>query len=229
MTFAFCKNITEVPDLSVIAPNTKQLNLFRCIKLVEVHQSVGLLEKLGFWNLNECPNLRILPTKLQLKSLKSFYLSGNESLEQGFLSSIGYLIGLRVLSISLKNVKDVPSNISGLQNLKSLYMHDCDEFPKAMDTPGCFPNLEHLHIRNSNFTTLPEIAIIFPQLKSLGLYYCWNLSKIPRLPHCIRLVNALGGNSLDSQSRRRILNQVSLSFSQSYRYFYLMEDYYEIC
>ena len=208
MDFSFCENITKIPDLSVIAPNIKELELLRCINLVEIHQSVGLLEKLERWNLNYCQNLKILPTKPQLKSLKKFYLF--ESL--ALLSSIGYLTALRELEISLKNVKDVPSNISHLQNLLSLYMTDCEEFPKAMDSPGCFPKLESLHIYYSKFTTIPEIAIIFPQLKILGLDWCRNLRKIPRLPHCIQHVSAIGCNSLNSQSRRRLLNQVSLSF-----------------
>ena len=215
--FRHCKNITKVPDLSVIAPNLKKLELYKCINLVEVDQSVGLLEKLEFWGLDGCRNLRILPTKPQLKSLKRFYFFGSEGFKQGterlaLLSSIGYLTALRDLSISLKNVKDVPSSISHLQNLSMLRMYYCEEFPKVMDTPGCFPNLERLDIVFSNVTTLPEIAIIFPHLKFLGLYCCWNLPKIPRLPHCIRHVLAIRCNSLNSQSRRRLLNQVSLSF-----------------
>ena len=115
------------------------------------------------------------------------------------LLSIGYLTRLHELSISLKNMKDVPSNISNLQNLRRLYMFDCDEFPKVMDTPGCFPNSECLDIFYSNFTILPEIAIIFPQLKILGFNYCWNLLKISRFPHCTYDVYAIGCNLLNSQ------------------------------
>ena len=120
MDFDYCNNITKVPDLSVIAPNIKKFELFKCINLVEVHQSVGLLEKLEHWNLNYCQNLKILPTKLQLKSHKTFYLLGVEQGTEALLSSIGYLTALRHLSISLKNVKDVPSSFSHLQHLEGM-------------------------------------------------------------------------------------------------------------
>ena len=141
MDLSYCKNITKVPDLSLIAPNIKELNLEECKNLVEVHQSVGLLEELKFWNLSGCQNLRIIPRNLKLKSLETVYFHGCESLEQGteaLFSSIGYLTALRKLRISLKNVKEVPSSISNLKNLSHLCMDDCDNFPKAMDTPNCF-------------------------------------------------------------------------------------------
>ena len=164
MDLSYCENITKVPDLSLIAPNIKELDLFDCINLVEIHQSVGLLEELNVWVLSGCQNLRIIPRNLKLKSLISIYFNGCKSLEQGMealFSSIGYLIALQKLGINLKNVKEVPSSISNLKNLIYLCMDDCDNFSKAMDTPDCFPKLEFLGFRYSNITTLPEINIRF--------------------------------------------------------------------
>ena len=167
MNFNRCKNITKLPDLSVISPNIKEVKLYRCINLVEVDQSIGLLEELEFWDLRGCQNIRIFPRNLRLKSLKTFYFSWCGSLLQrtetlALLSSIGYLISVHSLSISLKNVKD-SSNISNLQNLRSLLLDDCENFPKARDTSGCFPKLQYLGFPNSNITTLLEIALRCPK------------------------------------------------------------------
>ena len=214
MNFDYCKNITKLPGLSVISPNIKEVRLYRCINLVEVHQSNGLLEELEFWDLRECQNIRIFPRNLRLKSLKRFYFSWCGSLLQrterlALLSSIGHLISLHTLRISLKNVKD-SSNISNLQNLRVLVLYDCENFPKVRDTSGCFPILQYLGFRNSNITTVPIIAHRCPKLETLCIHHCRNLQEIPRLPPCIRNVLARGCNSLNSRCRRRLFSQVSL-------------------
>ena len=214
MNFNCCENITKLPDLSVISPNIKKLHHNGCINLVEVHQSNGLLEELELWDLCLCENIRIFPKNLQLKSLESFYFIGCGSLLQrkerlALLSSIGCLISLHTLRISVKNVKHL-SNISNLQNLRRLILYHCEKFPKGSDTFGRFPKLQYLGFINCNITTLPEIAHRCPKLETLWIHRCQNLQEIPRLPPCIRYVYARGCNSLNSRCRRRLLSQVSL-------------------
>ncbi|XP_075673003.1 uncharacterized protein LOC142642519 [Castanea sativa] len=115
------------------------------------------------------------------------------------LSSIGYLISLDGLRINLKNVKD-SSNIFNLRNLRTLILYDCESFPEAMNTSGCFPKLQYLGFFNSNISTLPEIARICPKLQTFNIRGCWNLREIPMLPPCIQAVHARGCNSLNSRS-----------------------------
>ena len=196
MDFANCKNITKLPDLSVIAPNIKRLDLKGCENLVEIHQSVGLLEALEYWSLYRCRSLKIIPRNLKLKSLERLYLHGCEGLWK--FPGIG------------KNTERLALS-SSLPNLNFLCIYDFENFPKNLDIPDCFPKLKTLYVMHCNITTLPNISSRFPQLKSLCIHNCRNLQEIPRLPSCIHTVQIVGCKSLDSQSSRRLLSQVHLS------------------
>ena len=219
MDFSYCKNISKFPDLSVIAP---KLELERCENLVEIHQSVGLLEALEYWDLKICKNLKIIPRILNLKSLQRFFLDGCEGLWKfsdigqnterlALPSSIGNLTSLQSLTIGSKYLNDLPSCFFTLPNLNLLSMLDFENFPMNLDIPDCFPKLERFLVMYCNITTLPDISSRFPQLNSLFIANCCNLQKIPKLPSCTVRVRVTGCNSLDSQSSRRLLSQVHLS------------------
>jgi hypothetical protein len=69
MNFSGCEFLEMIPDVSNI-PNLKDLNLEGCTNLVEVHQSVGFLDKLVKLNLNLCSRLKRFLRRLRLRSLE---------------------------------------------------------------------------------------------------------------------------------------------------------------
>ncbi|XP_056163296.1 disease resistance protein RPV1-like [Syzygium oleosum] len=155
MSFEGSGFLTEIPDFSAL-PNLESLILTHCTSLLEVHDSVGLLDRLVTLNLEHCYNLRKLPTNLKLKSLQTLLLTrcrrletfpnnleNMESLKELRLSkiaikelpsSIGNLVGLEVLCISgCKKLKGLPSGIHKLLHLKHLLLRNCFELGKFLD------------------------------------------------------------------------------------------------
>ena len=102
-----CESIQEFPEL--YAPNLKTLDLSYCENLVKVHESVGLLDKLEIWDLENCGKLQTLPRRLALKSLQSFYLSGCTSLEN-FPDIDSEMKCLKFLYLHGSGIRELPSS-----------------------------------------------------------------------------------------------------------------------
>ena len=65
-----CQSITRLPDLC--APNLESLDICYCENLIEIHDSIGLLDKLECLVLCDCMKLQILPSTLKVN--KRFFL-----------------------------------------------------------------------------------------------------------------------------------------------------------
>ena len=153
MNFQSCQYIRELPDLLNVSPNIKQLNLCECIKLVEIHDSVGYLDKLESWDLTGCVELQILPSCIMMKSLKFLILyeckrvewfpdvpeemENLKFLSLGFTAirelppSIGNLTGLERFEIGSNFCScHLPSSIYKLQQLHTLHLFGNVKFPK---------------------------------------------------------------------------------------------------
>ncbi|XP_068342846.1 TMV resistance protein N-like [Pyrus communis] len=164
--------LQNVPDLSG-SPNIRLLDLRGCTSLVEVHDSVGFLDKLQILLLNGCSKLTRFATRLGSRSLRGLYLKGCRRLESlsesDFLAPLDCLSELTSLDMSRNNFVSLPDCISKAVNLKTLYLKDCKR--------------------------LREIPVLPPKLKELYLDDCTSLEKIPKLPprlKCLNLCNCFG-------------------------------------
>jgi Leucine-rich repeat (LRR) protein len=142
MNFSFCESLRKFPDVSRI-PNLDNLDLKGCTNLVEVHHSVGSHDKLVILRLEGCSNLMNFSRSLKMRSLKFLWLQGCLKLknfpeiqcrmecltnidfkETGIKelpSSIGYLVGIKTLSLSsCTNLTNLPDSIHKLQHLEML-------------------------------------------------------------------------------------------------------------
>jgi Leucine-rich repeat (LRR) protein len=86
----------------------------------ELPSSIGHLTSLTYLKIKECKDLLCLPSTIcNLKSLQSLDLSGCSKLEN-LPENIGNVKGLRTLILSGTAIKNVPSSIVLLENLKKI-------------------------------------------------------------------------------------------------------------
>ncbi|KAG2665081.1 hypothetical protein I3760_16G113400 [Carya illinoinensis] len=140
MDLSYCEFITRIPDLSS-SPNLKNLDLEECSNLVEVHHSIGLLDKLKSFDVMGCRKLRILPKRFKLRSLRNFDFKDCSSLED-FPEIECEMEFLDDLSLTGTSIKKLPSSIENFKGLISLYMYFCS----IIELPSSIVNLPQLQI-----------------------------------------------------------------------------------
>ena len=114
-----CEFITKLPNLC--CPNLEKLKLRGCKNLIEIHESIGVLEKLKVWDLNDCSQLQILPSMLKLKYLESFKLSYCRRLEK-FPDIHPEMKCLSHLELYHCGIRELPSSLLYLTGLVWLYL-----------------------------------------------------------------------------------------------------------
>ena len=119
-----CQSITRLPDLC--APNLETLDISFCENLIEIHDSVGLLDKLKDWDLQGCTNLQILPSTLKLKSLIVFDLSNCPRLEK-FPNVHPEMKCLNYLLLDDSNIREWPLSLRYLtKGVINLELSKCE-------------------------------------------------------------------------------------------------------
>ncbi|CAG7883716.1 protein SUPPRESSOR OF npr1-1, CONSTITUTIVE 1 [Brassica rapa] len=138
MDVSSCENLTEIPDLSM-APNLMYLRLNNCKSLVTVPSTIGSLCKLVGLEMKECTMLEVLPTDVNLSSLRTLYLSGCSRL-RSFPQ-----ISRSIASLYLNDtaIEEVPCCIENFWRLSELSMSGCKRLKNI--SPNFF-RLRSLHL-----------------------------------------------------------------------------------
>ncbi|XP_058779383.1 TMV resistance protein N-like [Vicia villosa] len=178
MNFSDCDSLTKLPDVSA-TPNLTRILVNNCRNLVDIHESVGDLDKLVTLSTEECPKLKSFPRGLRSKYLEYLNLRKCSNIQsfpdvlaevenmknidiggtgiKKFPSSIENFKGLEELVLtSCANVEDLPSNTDMFQSIEELNVEGCPQLPKLLwkslenRTNDWHPKLSNLSLKNCN-------------------------------------------------------------------------------
>ncbi|CAL5347674.1 unnamed protein product [Camellia sinensis] len=119
------KCLTKSPIFCAL-PMLDELLLESCTGLMELHESIGLLDKLVHLNLKDCMNFKYLPGSIcKLKSVKHINLTGCAKLEE-FPEHLGRMESLTELLADGTAIKQLPFSIGLLKNFRTLSLKGCN-------------------------------------------------------------------------------------------------------
>jgi hypothetical protein len=184
MDFYKCQFLQIIPDFSSI-PNLEELILYGCTNLVEIHNSVGFLDKLARLSGNRCHNLSSFPRILRLRSLKCLGLGFSKLKDFPEIEcQMEYLVQI---DFRCTGVKELPSSIQNLVGLKNLYLEGCINL---MYLSSSIYQLQHLtQLTLKGCSKLRAILELPPSIKDVDAEGCMSLETIFEGPQRSQLCN----------------------------------------
>ena len=162
-------------------PNIKSLDLSSCKNLVEVHDSVGRLDKLETLSLDDCAKLRILPSCLMMESLRYFSLQRCSSLKK-FPNISREMKSLNTLYMTGTAISELPLSFENLTELKGLWfgnnlgvVHFLSSIYKLQHIERLVIYGDVIFLKDMEIDRQPQcnsnegFSNVFPSLKSLRL------------------------------------------------------------
>ncbi|KAL1146138.1 hypothetical protein V6Z11_A11G351200 [Gossypium hirsutum] len=185
------RNLIKTSDFTT-APYLEVLIMEGCTRLVDVHPSLGLLKRLKLLDLRDCKSLRRLPIRIGAESLETLILSGCsnlarvpeidekmehlKTLDLSGCYKVEYLPenlqqaeSLEELDLSETAIKEPPSFISHLRNLKKSPFSFQGDIPSAI---SCLSFLTNLDLSGNNFSSIPASLTRLSKLEDLQLSNC---------------------------------------------------------
>ncbi|XP_052294996.1 TMV resistance protein N-like isoform X1 [Citrus sinensis] len=126
-----CSKLKKFPDIVMRSMGDLTELFLDGTSIAEVPSSIELLTRLELLNLNDCRSLVRLPNSINgLKSLKTLNLSGCFKLEN-VPETLGQVESLEELDISGTAIRQPPSSIFLMKNLKELSCRGCKGSPSS--------------------------------------------------------------------------------------------------
>ncbi|XP_065632749.1 disease resistance protein RPV1 [Quercus suber] len=217
-------NLIQTPDL-IRVPNLEKMVLEDCLNLREIHPSTGVHTRLTLLNLKSCVNVKTLPSKFEMESLKVLILSGCLKLKKipefgenmqcvlklyldgiaitKLPTSIGHLTNLVLLNVrDCKSLMCLPSSIFNLKFLKDVNISGCSKLERLPENVGNVDSVGELDVSGTAIKEVPSSFGLLKNLKVLSFSGCKGLSSF----------NSTSWYDLPFSSRPKIANPVGLSF-----------------
>ncbi|CAN0892399.1 Disease resistance protein RUN1 [Linum grandiflorum] len=178
--------LTSFPNLAS-ARNLQCMKLGGCLKLVRVPSSIRFLKKLVNLTMENCKTLRIMPSCIDLLTLKKLNLSGCSKLR--YLQDIPG--SLEYLSLNGTSIRKLPGSMEALSRLNFWGMNHCKRLKYLPSNIGKMKSLKTLSVSGcSRLEALPSSIKLLTQLQKLVLSNCKRLRSLPELPQGITMLNA---------------------------------------
>ncbi|KAI8021305.1 TMV resistance protein N [Camellia lanceoleosa] len=177
--------LTKTPDFSKV-PNLERLILKNCATLVEVHESVGHLQRLVLFNLKDCRSLKKLLRSIgMLKFLETLDISGCSNLE-GLPTELGTMESLTVFYANEIDISQLFSTSKEVKSWHSLIWPSLLKPRRSMEISWSFlpRSVVHLSLENCNLSDddFPRDLSNLSSLQELKL----SGNAICSVPNCIR-------------------------------------------
>ncbi|CAL5401860.1 unnamed protein product [Camellia sinensis] len=195
----------QYSNLQKVWEGTKRLILENCARLVEVHESVGHLQRLVLLNLKDCKNLRKLPRSIvMLKFLETLDISGCSNIKELPLD-IGTMDSLTKLNANGIAASQLLSTTKEVKPWYSFIWPSLSKPRKSVEIScALLPRfLVHLSLVDCNLS-----GDAFPKdLSNLSSLQILNLSNNPicSLPNCVGGLTGLQILELDECERLQSL------------------------
>ncbi|CAN6566556.1 unnamed protein product [Malus baccata var. baccata] len=188
--------LTEIMDFS-LCPSLEELILVDCTNLIDVHESIGNLERLVYLNMKDCKNLRMLPKNVCfLKSLETLILSGCSNLDEFPVEMMKKMESLKVLEIDKIPIRELwPERSSTILSsfpcsLVELNLSRCnlseDAFPTDLSN---LSSIRRLYLDKNPICSLPVFIKGLRRLDSLSFQSCTRLKSLVGLPRIHKNMN----------------------------------------